>query len=102
MRRKPMDASTVRLIKKLADNVDWQTRYRSAERLGKMRALESIDALCESLTKDKVSNVRACAAWALGRIGSTKALEALKAAENDPNARVRQTVELAISAIVDV
>ena len=101
MRKKHAETSTMRLIKRL-DCKEWRMRYRAAETLGKMRKQDAVDALCECLRKDRVSDVRACAAWALGRIRSVASFEALKAAaQNDPNSRVRQTADLAADMVYE-
>jgi len=99
MRNKHICASTTPLIKKMKDNKEWRIRYRATETLGRIGDPDSFEAICNTLRNDKVSDVRACAAWALGKIGNAMALKSLAEALNDPNARVRQTADLAVKAI---
>jgi len=59
------------------ENIDQVIRGNAAEALGKIKTEIAIDSLINTLTKDKVSNVRESAATALGNIGNEKAITPL-------------------------
>jgi epoxyqueuosine reductase len=66
--------------------------------LGTRRDLEAVPILIERLG-DEDAVIRAASAWALGRIGSDRALGGLRLAEDDPDPTVRSTILAAIERI---
>jgi len=68
--------------------------------LGNFRDRESAPDVAKVLREDPRFELRATAAWALGRIGGEEAGEALRAAfETDADERVREAAERALAAI---
>ena len=82
---------------------DWLRRVTQRERSQSLEAFVAIGlAAVEPLTaalKDESPAVRAVAAQALGRIGDRRAIDALKAAANDADQRVRDSAAEAIRVI---
>jgi HEAT repeat protein len=71
-------------------------RRRSAELLGALRAVDSVDALI-ALAKDADANVRNAACHSLGQIHAARAravLEGIKA--SDPDGLVRDQADIAL------
>ncbi len=88
---------------------EWVLRLHACEALGKIRAEEAVEPLCEILVKDRDMAVRQDAARALGDIGHAKALEALTAALQDIQVRPFAVAALgklkdprAVDTLVDV
>ena len=74
-------------------------RYLAAERLAiyGARAEPALGALTLTLLHDEYAIVRTCAARALGRLGTSRALDALlRASAEDPDREVRLEAEQAI------
>lgn len=67
--------------KLLAENPD--TRSRAARALGLIGDTRTIDPLTDVIEDDEEDTVRASAAWALNRIGTEEALEALREYDDD-------------------
>jgi len=68
---------------------NWSVRCSATNALGAVKSRESVAALAGVLGVDDTDYVRAGAAHALGMIGDKSAIPALKAALNDPSAKVR-------------
>ena len=75
-------------------------RRNAAIALGNGLDRADVPALVEALTTDRTALVRGHAAWALGRIGSPRALAALRAARaSEHDATVRAEVDAALEPI---
>ena len=66
--------------------------------LGERAEVAAVPALVDRLRHDPDPGVRAASAWALGRIATPEAVEALEATGNDSDETVRSTVERALRA----
>jgi len=76
-------------------------RRLAALRLGLQRQEQARDTLIKQLHGDRDEQVRAACAFALGRIGGDKAVEALAWALDDPAREVRLAVVRALTGQVD-
>lgn len=93
------DARSDYLVRLLQDSTQFRVRAQAAISLGGVEsAPEVVDALMKSLS-DEHPAVRAAAANSLGRLSDSKALRALRSAENDPEPPVRSAVKAAIAKI---
>jgi HEAT repeats len=88
-----------RYIQQLADPND-QVRLEAALQLGKMKADRAVDPVAATLAGDRSPAVREAAARALGLIGSSRGLTALKyAAQADSDRDVRHSAQFAVEII---
>lgn len=85
----------------LEDDADVIGRLLAIEAIEKDRSDDSVARLRKALARDKFYGVRIAAANALGNIRSPAALEALLAAADQPDARVRQRVVIALGNFYD-
>jgi epoxyqueuosine reductase len=77
-------------------------RRNAAVALGNGLDRADVPALAGALREDPSPMVRGHAAWALGRIGSPRALDALHGCSCDPDASVREEVSAALEPIAPV
>jgi hypothetical protein len=87
------------LARVLRDSADARVRMQAAFALGGTGANAAVQPLVVALARDKVPSVRAAAAGALGQLGSTQALDALRRAQEDEAAAVRKQATRSIRAI---
>jgi HEAT repeat protein len=80
---------------------DFQARAAAARALGKLRAVEAIPALLESVDSGPEDVMRAWAIDALGRIGSDEAAPKLIGLLENPHAGLRCTAAAALGRIGD-
>ena len=73
----------------------WQ--MNAARALGNRGDPDSVRVLSEALEESPFENVRAMAAWALGRIGGERARSALEARRGPAQGVVRQEIDLALA-----
>jgi hypothetical protein len=96
----PITAQDVQsLARVLRDSADARVRMQAAFALGGTGAKAAVRPLVVALARDKVPSVRAAAAGALGQLGSTQALDALRRAQEDQAAAVRKQASRSIRAI---
>src|SRR5262249_50809807 len=75
-------------------------RQDAVMQLGRMKAVQSVDAVAATLAGDRNPAVREAAARSLGLMGSPKALTALKyAAQADADRDVRRSAQFAVEVI---
>lgn len=86
------------IISSLNDR-DQSVRCHAALALGSLRDNRAVTPLIETLQSDTFSVARQTAANSLGEIGSMKAVRPLKAAMDDPDAKVRMAARSAIDRI---
>jgi HEAT repeat protein len=73
------------VVARLADG-DAEVRLRAAQLVGELRAAAGRAGLADLLANDEHAGVRRAAAWALGRVGGSRAaLESAKSGERDPS-----------------
>jgi hypothetical protein len=92
-------ADISRYLQQLSQQDD-HVRGDAAMELGRLKAQQAIDPLCNTLNSDRSPQVRETAARALGLIGSTRALNALQsAALADSDRDVRHSAQYAAEVI---
>ncbi len=74
------------------EHYEWFVRAEAIRKLETAKAEEAVEDIATRLTTDESLYVRAAAARALGKIGSSKAVDALIEALNDESFHVRQAV----------
>ncbi|MEM9491286.1 MAG: HEAT repeat domain-containing protein [Myxococcota bacterium] len=88
-----------RLVHALTQSDNYKQRISAALSLGKVDGeARAVDALIAGLD-DEHDTVRAVAAKALGQLGDTRALPALRRMENDDSARVRRRAARAVTKL---
>lgn len=95
----PTEAGATSTVKKLLHSKSYKVRLQAAIYLSRLRDPRTVKPLIKCVTRDKHYLVRAFCATALGRIGSAKALPALKKHKNDSNSFVRRKIKQAIERI---
>ena len=83
-------------------NPDAVMRRSAVEALGRNWAQQTAEQLSTVLMNDTEPTVRQLAAQALGRTGTVEALEALHAAQLDPDQSVRQTATDSLARLEDI
>jgi len=94
--------SLIDLLKKRGKDEDIFARSQAARGLGKMADAESVEALTDSLNRDKAQHVRRASALALGVIArkqDLEAVEALESAKLDIDPYLVSAAEIALSRI---
>jgi hypothetical protein len=93
------DARTDFLMRMLSSSSQFRVRAQAALALGAQSGMpEVVTALAEAL-RDEHPAVRAASAAALERLGDTRAVPALKAAQNDKDGAVRTSVRSALAVL---
>ncbi len=95
----PAAARSRSMVKKLLRSKSYKVRLQAALYLSRLRDPKTVKPLIKCVTRDKHYLVRAFCATALGKIGSAKALPALKKHRNDSNSFVRRKIKQAIERI---
>lgn len=89
------------LVRMLHDGHNFRVRVQAAFALGNTRESSVREHLERALAEDSNPAVRAAAATALGRLGSEKAVKALRAARRDESASVRMQAKRSIDALTE-
>lgn len=87
------------MVKKLRRSKSYKVRLQAAIYLSRLQDPKTVKPLIKCVEKDKHYLVRAFCANALGKIGSAKALPALKKRLKDSNSFVRRKIKQAIERI---
>ena len=89
------------LTKTLTSNSNWEARRDAAKELCAFKENDVIDTLIKTMQKDTDAVVRFCSAESLGKIGSSRAVEPLLKALQDPHKNVVQRAAEALGKIGD-
>jgi HEAT repeats len=95
----PTEAQANSMTKKLLKSKSYKVRLQAAIYLSRLRDPKTVKPLIKCVKRDKHYLVRAFCANALGKIGSAKALPALKKRSKDKNSFVRRKIKQAIERI---
>lgn len=95
----PAEARANSTVKRLLRSKSYKVRLQAAINLSRLRDPRTVKPLIKCVKRDKHYLVRAFCANALGRIGSAKALPALKKRRHDKNSFVRRKIRQAIERI---
>lgn len=95
----PAQASATPMTKKLLRSKSYKVRLQAAIYLSRLQDPRTVKPLIKCVKRDKHYLVRAFCANALGKIGSAKALPALKKRRKDKNRFVRRKIKQAIERI---
>lgn len=95
----PAPARADPTVNKLLHSKSYKVRLQAAIYLSRLRDPDTVKPLIKCIQRDKHYLVRAFCATALGRIGSAKALPALKKRKGDSNSFVRRKIIQAIERI---
>jgi hypothetical protein len=93
------DARSDYLIRLLSGSTQFRVRAQAAISLGSVDAAADVVAALASALKDEHPAVRAAAANSLGRLGDSTALPALRKANEDPEAPVRDAAKAAVTKL---
>jgi hypothetical protein len=95
----PAEVRADSTAKKLLRSKSYKVRLQAAIYLSRLRDPKTVKPLIRCVKRDKHYLVRAFCATALGRIGSAKALPALKKRRNDSHSYARRKIKQAIERI---